>query len=112
MGYLSLDGYETGLDDRTLAHIHVVIIHKLSNGLPASPRLSPPKSYIQRLGRVRAMSLRRYLIPPEQHRRGGRRIRIRGERATCSPRARTSPWCARHDVRRHSRGREKHDVAR
>lgn len=32
MGYLSLDGYETEFDDRTLAHIHVVIIHKLSNG--------------------------------------------------------------------------------
>jgi hypothetical protein len=32
MGYLSLDGYETEFDDRTLAHIHVVIINQLRSG--------------------------------------------------------------------------------
>jgi hypothetical protein len=32
MGNLSIDGYETELDDRTLAHIRVVITNKLRTG--------------------------------------------------------------------------------
>ncbi|MGO4533457.1 DUF7882 family protein [Leifsonia sp. 2MCAF36] len=32
MGYLSLDGRETEFDDRTLAHLHIVIINRLRHG--------------------------------------------------------------------------------
>jgi hypothetical protein len=32
MGYLSLDGYETEFDDRTLSHLHLVIVSKLRKG--------------------------------------------------------------------------------
>lgn len=32
MGYLSHENHEVAFDDRTLAHLHVVIIHKLRNG--------------------------------------------------------------------------------
>ncbi|GAA0433496.1 ATP-dependent DNA ligase [Leifsonia naganoensis] len=32
MGYISLDGHETEFDDRTLAHLHLVVINKLRKG--------------------------------------------------------------------------------